>query len=136
MGFLCNCSSGFTLIYCICPHGFFWCQFYLVNAKRIKAILVFPLNMCIWICQHFPQANGPTVKTQRSYKKNSRNHTFHTESHSTARSSASLPYRLLHSDELDQALKCPQRSISAAAFMFASGICFGIQSQLSLQREG
>lgn len=21
--FLCNCSPGFTLIYCICPHGFF-----------------------------------------------------------------------------------------------------------------
>lgn len=45
--FLCNCSSGFTLIYCICPHGFFWCQFSLVNAKGIKAILVFP-----WICAY------------------------------------------------------------------------------------
>lgn len=41
--FLCNCSSGFTLIYCICPHATgFWCQFSLINAKGIKAILVFP----------------------------------------------------------------------------------------------
>lgn len=98
-----------------------------------------------WFSPEYVHMDMPTLSTGKwANSKNSEKlqeefkepHIFHTESHSTARSSASLPYRLLYSDELDQALKHPQRSISTAAFMFASGICFGIQPQLSLQREG
>lgn len=71
-------------------------------------------------------------KLQKEFKES---HIFQIESHHIARSSARLLYRLLHSDQLDQALKCLQRSISTAAFTFASGPCSGTQPQLSLKRE-
>lgn len=74
-------------------------------------------------------------KTQMSYRKSSRSHTYYRQKSPMvlARSSASLPYSLsllLHSDEPDQALKCPQRSISTAAFMFATRNLFWHSAQV------
>jgi len=77
--------------------------------------------MCIQIQQHLPQASRPTAKLRgASERAEGTTHVTQNSPMALARSSARLPYTLLHSDEPDQALKHPQRIISTAAFMFAS----------------